>query len=64
MPDACFCMASSDCADHRRPHPHGAKVANFLDFQQVGKRIGRRGSNQARALPVRQLARREVENPK
>ena len=50
--------------NHRRPHPHGAQVANFLDLQQVGKRVGGRGSNQPRALPVGQLARREMKNPK
>ena len=51
-------------ADHRRAHAHRAQVANFLDFEQIGKRIGFGGRNQPCALPVRQLARREVKNSK
>ena len=37
--------------DHRRPYPHGAQVANFLDFQQVGKGVGDRGTQSTPRAP-------------
>ena len=49
-------------ANHGGTHAHGTEVADFLDLQQVGEGIGRRGDDNARTLPVRQLARSEMEN--
>src|SRR5208337_2449307 len=48
--------------DHRWPHSHGTQVADLLDRQQIGERIGGGGSDQTRTLPVRQLARSQVKN--
>jgi len=51
-------------ADDGRAHAHGAEVADFLDFQQVGKRISGAGRDEPGALPVGKLARREMKNSK
>ena len=49
-------------ANYRWAHAHGTEIANFFYFEKVGEGVGGRGSDEAGALPVRQLARREMKN--
>src|ERR1700751_1326071 len=50
-------------ANHVGAHTHRAQISNLLDFEQIGERVRLGGSDKATPLPVRQLARREVQNP-
>ena len=62
-PDGLLAHGIERLANDCRTHAHGAQVADFLDFQEIGKGIGLGGRDQAIPLPVGQLARRDAENP-
>jgi len=49
--------------NHRWAYAHGAKIADFLNFEQIGKRVGLGGIDQPSSLPIGQLTWAEVENP-
>src|SRR5581483_3607700 len=49
-------------ANHSRTHTHCAEVSNLLEFQQLGERVRLRGRDEASPLPVRQLARSDMQN--
>jgi hypothetical protein len=50
--------------DDHRAHLAGAQVTNFLDLQEIKKRIGLGGGYQFGSFPTRQLTRRDPQYAK